>query len=260
MAKAADRSKRPVRTSVWLDGKAAGPTGGVRRTDQPSGLDLDRIVTATVALLDADGLGKFSMRKLAGELGVTAMSVYWYVDTKDDLLELAMDAVCAELPVDDADADSAAGRDWRERLRTLAHGYRAVLVRHPWFTTLMGNFLNVGPHAMEFSQAVQRVTADTGLPPERQMGALGATFQFVYGFSTIEGHFKQRCAAAGMTQDEYYTEAMGSIRQVPDVAGYVQSSDQIMSARGGATVEEMRDRDFEVALDVLIAGIEASTP
>ncbi|RFU87359.1 TetR/AcrR family transcriptional regulator [Streptomyces triticagri] len=285
MTRAADRSKRPLRTSVWLDGRppagdaprgdaprgkapegrapegrAPAPTpGGARRPDQPTGLDLHRIVTETVALLDTDGLASFSMRKLAGRLGVTAMSVYWYVDTKDDLLELALDEVFAELPPNTEGEPIEASPDWWARLRALAHGYRAVLVRHPWVTTLIGNYLNVGPRSKAFSLAVQRVIRDTGLPPERRMGAIGATFQFVYGFGTIEGHFKQRCATAGMTQDEYYTEAIGSIRQSPEMAGYLESADEILAARGEGTVEELRERDFEVALDILIAGIEATT-
>lgn len=55
-------------------------------------------------MLDAEGLAKFSMRRLAAELNVTAMSVYWYVDTKDDLLELALDAVFGELELPDAES------------------------------------------------------------------------------------------------------------------------------------------------------------
>ena len=62
--------------------------------------DRERITEATVRLLDAEGLAKFSMRRLAAELNVTAMSVYWYVDTKDDLLELALDAVFGGRQVD----------------------------------------------------------------------------------------------------------------------------------------------------------------
>src|SRR3954467_6613212 len=118
--------KASSRTSVWLEGKVR-PSG--RGGGQPSGLDRDRITEVTVRLLDAEGLAKFSMRRLAAELNVTAMSVYWYVDTKDDLLELALDSVFGELelPVGVASAGVSAGgpaersaEDWREQLRGLA--------------------------------------------------------------------------------------------------------------------------------------------
>ncbi|MFD4275186.1 TetR/AcrR family transcriptional regulator [Streptomyces cyaneofuscatus] len=238
----------PARTSVWLDRRTSSRT---RRTESPAGLDRNRITEASVRLLDAEGLAKFSMRRLAAELDVTAMSLYWYVDTKDDLLELALDSVYAEIAPPREDAD------WRDRLRELARSYRELLVRHIWISPLAGTFLNIGPNSVLFSSAVMDVIRATGLPLERQTGALAAVFQFVYGFGTVEGHFKARCDATGLTQDAYHRHAMGTIRAQPHLRAIVESSDDLMAARGGDTVEEMRERDFVFALDLLIAGIEA---
>ncbi|MEV7071602.1 TetR/AcrR family transcriptional regulator [Streptomyces sp. NPDC093990] len=242
--------KASGRTSVWLDGKVrrSGRGGG-----QPSGLDRDRITEATVRLLDAEGLAKFSMRRLAAELNVTAMSVYWYVDTKDDLLELALDAVFGELELPDPDADE----DWRDQLRTVAGEYRGLLVRHPWVSPLAGTFLNIGPHSLALSRTVHRVVRRTGLPAHGITGAISAVFQFVYGFGTIEGHFATRAARAGMTQESYFRHAMASATRSPDAAEILRENEEIMTARGGDTVEEMRDRDFDFALELLVAGIEA---
>ena len=247
MAKAAVQA---VRTSVWLEGKArrSGRGGG-----QPSGLDRDRITEVTVRLLDAEGLAKFSMRRLAAELNVTAMSVYWYVDTKDDLLELALDAAFGELGLPDPEADA----DWRDQLREVAREYRALLVRHPWVSPLAGTFLNIGPNSLSLSRVVQQIIRKSGLPAHGQTGAISAVFQFVYGFGTIEGHFIARSVDAGMTQDEFFRHAMSVSTQSPGAAEIIQESAEIMEARGGDTVEEMRDRDFTFALDLLVAGIEA---
>jgi AcrR family transcriptional regulator len=247
MVRSAER--RTARTSVWLEGKARrrGRGGG-----QPSGLDRDRITEVTVRLLDAEGLAGFSMRRLAAELSVTAMSVYWYVDTKDDLLELALDAVMGELELPDPEADE----DWRDQLRTLAHGYRAVLIRHPWLSPLAGRFLNLGPNYLAFARCVQQVIRKTGLPVHRLMGAIAAVFQFVYGYGTLEGHFYTQVTGTGMTPDEYYRAAMSEATEHPDAAEIIQGSTDIMTARGGDTVGEMMDRDFEFALDLLVAGIE----
>ena len=248
MVSAADRVKNPARTSVWLDQRVPART---RRSESPVGLDRDRITAATVRLLDAEGLAKFSMRRLAAELDVTAMSLYWYVETKDDLLELALDSVYSEIAPPREEAH------WHERLRELATTYRELLVRHTWVSPLAGHFLNIGPHSMLFSYAVQDVIRATGLPLRRQTGALSAVFQFVYGFGTIEGHFVQRSAEAGLSQDEFFQQAMGTIRSQPQLSRIVESSQDLMDARGGDTVEEMRERDFTFALDLLIAGIEA---
>ncbi|MFE3116065.1 TetR/AcrR family transcriptional regulator [Streptomyces niveus] len=254
--RAGDKAGQPLRTSVWLEGKPAARGRKSERTDHPAGLDRDRIIAVSVRLLDAEGPAKFSMRRLAAELGVTAMSLYWYVDTKDDLLELALDSVYTEIVTLPGTADDGTETDWRDELRELAVSYRALLVRHPWVSPLVGKFLNIGPHSMEFSTAVQRVMRGTGLPAHGQMGALSAVFQFVYGFGTIEGHFVQRCAEAGMTQDQYHRHAMGSIHEQPEYQGRFEQAEEMMEARGGETVEEMRERDFTFALDVLVAGIE----
>lgn len=254
MAKAADRAKDLARTSVWLEGKA--PRNGTgRRSDQPTGLDRDRITQVTVRLLDEDGLAKFSMRRLATELNVTAMSVYWYVDTKDDLLELALDSAAGEMTLPDPESVAATG--WSETLRELAEEYRGLLVRHAWVSPLVGNYLNIGPNWLKFALTVQRVVRRTGLPTEKQAGAIAAVFQFVYGFGTVQGHYLARCAAAGMTPGEYFKEAMGAVHAHPGMEETLHSASDMMEARGGNTVEEMWELDFAVALDLLVAGIEA---
>ncbi|MEU6220503.1 TetR/AcrR family transcriptional regulator C-terminal domain-containing protein [Streptomyces sp. NPDC047022] len=253
MVKSAQRAGCPARASVWLEDKA--PRSGGRRGGggQPSGLDRDRITAATVRLLDREGLVRFSMRRLAAELNVTAMSVYWYVDTKDDLLELALDAVHGgmRLPV------AGTVQDWRTQLRELALEYRALLVRHPWVSPLAGRFLNIGPHSAGFALAVRRVIGLTGLTTHGQMGARSAVFQFVYGFGTIEGHFIARCAAAGLSQDDYVHHALSAVTESPGLGEIARHAADLMEAHGGDTVEEMRDRDFTFALETLIAGIEA---
>lgn len=254
MAKAAGRVKNTARTSVWLaEGKAA-RAGSSRRSDQPAGLDRDRITEATVRLLDAEGLAKFSMRRLAAELNVTAMSVYWYVDTKDDLLELALDHVCGEMALPDP---SSAADDWRTALRELAVAYRELLLRHPWVSPLVGNFLNIGPNWIRFAQRVQTVVRGIGLPLEKQAGAIAVVFQFVYGFGTIQGHFLSLSTSAGMTPDEYFRQAMGAISEQPVLKETLAASTDMMEARGGDTVEEMWERDFETGLELLMAGIDS---
>ncbi|MFD4985971.1 TetR/AcrR family transcriptional regulator [Streptomyces sp. NPDC058374] len=247
----------PPRPSIWL--ADAEEQAGPARSAGRNGLDRERITEVSVRLLDAEGLPKFSMRRLAGEMGVTAMSLYWYVDTKDDLLELALDAAFAELGTGDAGESGQPGEadDWRAELRDLAAGYRALLVRHPWVSTLAGTYLNIGPHSMAFSRRMRAVLAGTGLAPATRAGAMAAVSQFVHGFGTFEGHYVERSRQAGMTQDAYFRHAMGSIREHPGLEGDFTEPGRLLAERGGHTVEEMRERDFTLALDLLVAGIEA---
>ncbi|MGO4753442.1 TetR/AcrR family transcriptional regulator, partial [Streptomyces sp. 2MCAF27] len=143
------------RTSIWLSERKAPKR---KAEQQPAGLDHVKIVAATVRLLDAEGLAGFSMRRLAAELEVTAMSVYWYVETKDQLLELALDAAMGEMslpagilgPVEGYEHLDVEGyehletgaRDWRDQLRQIASEYRRLLVVHPWLSPLMGEYMN----------------------------------------------------------------------------------------------------------------------
>ncbi|UQA94173.1 TetR/AcrR family transcriptional regulator [Streptomyces halobius] len=236
--------------SVWLTERPPPK----RRAEQPAGLDLEKIVAATVRLLDAEGLAKFSMRRLAAELGVTAMSVYWYVDTKDDLLELAIDAVAGEMPLPDASDPSA---DWRDQLRALAVAYRDMLLRHPWAARLLAEFMNIGPHSAAFSNATLRVMRRTGLDTERTYGALASLFHFVYGFSTVRATHEARCRAAGISLDDYFEQVMAVISGRPEFAETMELASRAEYARQSRSAREMLDRDFTIALDLQIAGIEA---
>lgn len=191
----------PVESSVWLTARPAAPAR--RRSEAPSGLDRERITAATVRLLDSEGLARFSMRRLAAGLGVTAMSLYWYVDTKHELLELALDRALGELAL----SAGPAPEGWPGRLRSLARGYRRLLTDHPWVAPLTAAYPNIGPHARAFDAALQRLLDATGLADSARTGAHLAVSQFLHG-----------CG--------------GAARRAPE-------------------------GDFCLALDVLIAGIEA---
>ena len=227
---------------IWTRERKAAPA---RET-----LSREQIVAAAMTILDTEGIAGLSMRKLGTKLAAGATSLYWYVDTKDDLLELALDTVFGEIPPPRQDAD------WPDRLRELATSYREMLVRHTWASPLAGSLLNIGPHSMLFSYAIHDVIRATGLPLRHQTGAMSAVFQFVYGFGTTEGHVLQRSIEAGLTQDEFFQQAMSSIRDHPQLKEIVQASQAMMDARGGDTIQEMRERDFTFALDLMIAGIE----
>ncbi|MEV4944569.1 TetR/AcrR family transcriptional regulator C-terminal domain-containing protein [Streptomyces sp. NPDC053755] len=247
MVKAADRAKNPARSSVWLENRAARAGGG------PAGLDRDRIVAASIRMLDEEGLGKLSMRKLAAELGVTAMSLYWYVDTKDDIIEFALDAVYQE--IDLAAVDAAQG--WQGRIRALALAYRRMLARHAWVSPCVGSYLNIGPRSLAVSRKIQEAVRDTGLPLHGRPGAMAAVFQFVYGYGTVEAQFDRRAEEAGMSHDDFYTQSVAAFRDDPDFAAQIEDMRDLLDERAShGSVSDIWERDFAYALDILIAGIE----
>jgi AcrR family transcriptional regulator len=127
--------------SVWLRADSARP-----RRAAP--LTRERIVTAAIALLDEHGIEGLTMRRLAAGLGVTSTALYWHVDAKDDVLDLAVDSVFGEVALPSVG-------DWRESVFELARGWRAAMLRHPWAPGLVGRPM-LGPNVLartEFLQA-----------------------------------------------------------------------------------------------------------
>jgi AcrR family transcriptional regulator len=108
-------------------------------------LTLERIVAEAVELLDGEGVGRLTMRRLAERLNTGSTTLYWHVKTKDDVLDLAMDAVFREVRLDGL---AQAPGDWRAPVRGLMRGWRAALLRHPWSATLLDRPL-MGPNALE---------------------------------------------------------------------------------------------------------------
>ncbi len=84
-----------------------------------------------VTVADAGGIEALSMRKLAADLGIEAMSLYYHVKSKDDLIDAMIALVISEMAL------PTAGMDWRLALRERADSQREVLVRHPWAIALM---------------------------------------------------------------------------------------------------------------------------
>ncbi|WP_306204146.1 TetR/AcrR family transcriptional regulator [Actinoplanes sp. RD1] len=130
---------------------------GRRRRASP--LSRELIVGAAIALLDRDGSAGLTMRRLAEGLGVTATALYWHVRTRENVLDLAFDHIFGELPL------PGAAPDWRDDVRHVLTGWRAVMLRHPWAPALVGRPV-LGPHVLartEFLQAALIRGGRTGL-------------------------------------------------------------------------------------------------
>jgi AcrR family transcriptional regulator len=191
------------------------------------------------------------MRRLATELGVTPMSVYWYVDNKADLLELALDEALGEMRIPPLTEDT----HWRDHLLAMALEYRAFYQRHLWAVRVAGDVLPLGPNALFFSTSALGAIGDTGLPPEQYAGVLGLVFQFVYGFATSEGQQAIRVRSSGMTEDEYIDQVRGLAARVDET--FVEHADLVSPPVAGETPADRRDRQFADALEIALDGIEA---
>ncbi|WP_129843087.1 TetR/AcrR family transcriptional regulator [Streptomyces sp. RFCAC02] len=137
---------------------------------RPAPLDRERIVAAAVALADEGGLDAVSFRKVAARLGAGPMRLYGYIATKEELLDLMVDEVNAEMLPDGEKGD------WRAALRGHAHRTRRAALRHEWLADLLGGRPALGPNALAVREAALAPVAavtdlDTAMRAVETVGA-----------------------------------------------------------------------------------------
>jgi AcrR family transcriptional regulator len=114
---------------------------------RPVPLDREGIVAAAIALADEGGLEAVSVRKVAARLDVGPMRLYGFIATKQELFDLMVDEVHAEILPDEQPGD------WREALRILSHRTRQAALRHPWLADLLGGRPTLGPNGLAVTEA-----------------------------------------------------------------------------------------------------------
>jgi AcrR family transcriptional regulator len=143
-------------------------------------LTRQRVLEAAVALADRGGIASLSMRKLAQELGVEAMSLYHHVANKDAILDGIVDVVFAEIELPSGDVG------WKEAMRRRAVSARQALRRHPWATALMESRPTPGPANLRHHDAVLGVLRTAGFTVELAAHAYSLMDAYIYGFALQE--------------------------------------------------------------------------
>lgn len=142
-----------------------GRRGHGHRGPRP-GLDLDTIIAAAMAIADAEGLAAVSMPRVAKELGFTAMSLYRYVNSKHELLQLMWNASAAGAP-------EVTGDGWRERLTSWAVAQRDMLTRRAWILQMPIATPPAGPHSLAWVEQAIGALEDTGLAEWEKFAVVG---------------------------------------------------------------------------------------
>ena len=160
-----------------------------------------RALEAAVALADAGGIGAVTMRAVAQELGVEAMSLYHHVANKGDILDGMVDVVFAQIDLPEP------GGDWRAEMSRRAHSAREALRSHPWAVGLMESRTTPGPATLRHHDAVLGCLRSAGFPIPLTAHAYAALDSYVYGFALQEvtlpfesGEQTQELAATMMEQ------------------------------------------------------------
>ena len=178
----------------------AAPRAPIRRNPRAP-LTRERIVDAALALIDAEGLARFSTRKLGDRLGVEAMSIYHHFPSKQHLLDALVDHAISTVPLDHPGLDPA------RRLRRLCYDYRAMAHRFPRLYPLLALHRHNTPTGVRFIDRVLGIIR--ALAPNDEIGArqFRAMGYFLTGAALDEtSGYAKGPSAAEPVSDEYIAE------------------------------------------------------
>jgi AcrR family transcriptional regulator len=166
------RSKKPRRTNA-----------AARATKEPA-LGRAFIVATAVKLLDAEGIAGLTMRRLADRLGAGVMSLYWHVDNKEDVLDLALDSVLEY----GGPPPSAGARDWREEIVHVLEDWRARMLRHPWSAALLPRRA-LGPNILTRLELLSQALSRAGVADRDLNAAIWSLWNYVMGATVTRASF-----------------------------------------------------------------------
>jgi AcrR family transcriptional regulator len=207
-----------------------------------SGLTRERIVAAGIAIADQDGLARVSVRRIAAQLDASPMSLYHYVRSKRDLLNLMLDAANA-----DFGWPAKTIADWRGVLCHFAWESRSCLKQHPWVNQLRAADPEYGPESIRILEWLLTSLSQVGLDVRTAIRVIGVLFVFVNGFVAAESSGSSACPSPGRRPSLHqpnFAKAVLANGNYPHVKRFIEM-----------TAEIHDDQGFERALNLILNGV-----
>ena len=206
-------------------------------------LTREQVVAEALAVIAADGAGALSMRALAARLGVVPGALYRHVRSKEQLCDLAVDGVLAEV-------DTRAGRvrSWAERVKVLARRLRAALEDHPGIAALLKTRDPLGPHSLAVAEAFLAPLQEAGLTARETAQAFSLVYDYTLGFALSDR----------TTVNEQRVQDPATRRQL-QVFFRSLPADRFpaLAVLGEHVWAGNRDQRFTAGLDTILAGLHA---
>jgi AcrR family transcriptional regulator len=206
------------------------------------------VLRAAIELADDGGIEALSMRKLARELGVEAMSLYNHVRNKSDLVEAMVDLVVGEIELPDEP-------DWERAIRRCAISAYDTYLRHPWACSLVmapGNIrLEQNPRLRYMEWLLGRLV-EAGFSPELTYRGYHALDSHILGFTMwYLGHSAGRDdVTAGEDPEEFVAKLVPQLR----AGGYPRIAEHAEQHVSAPWRESLRE--FEFGLDLILDGLK----
>jgi AcrR family transcriptional regulator len=228
--------------SLWFTARDDDRRAPTADRDRRPPLTRERVVTQALMIIADDGVQALTMRTLAARLGVVPGALYRHVRNKEQLHDLVLDGVLAEV---DYDVDPAMA--WTERIKLLAHRLRVVLEDHPGVATLLKTRDPLGPHSLALAEGFLAPLHTAGFPDRDAGLAFFLVVDYTIGFAVASTHTsvneqRVRDAATRTQLHEFF-------RTLPN------DRFPTLVALGEHVWLDNRDERFTAGLDVLIDGL-----
>lgn len=222
---ASDRTSSgdPARTLALLWGSGPAPRHGPGR-----GLSVHTVVDSALLVADREGLAAVTMRRVAQELQVSAMTLYTYVPGKAELLDLMLDALYQQLPRDDT-----TGQPWRDRLTAVADGNRALYLAHPWASAVSTLRPPLGPGLMVKYEHELTALDGLGLSDVEMDDSLTYLLSFVQANAQAAVDARVAQVDSAMSDEQWWAANAALLSQVLDEEAYPLAV-RVGSAAGAA--------------------------
>jgi AcrR family transcriptional regulator len=218
-----------------------------RRKGPKPGLSLERIVAAAIDVARSEGLDAVSMSRVAAELGSSPMSLYRYVDAKDELLTLMVDAALGPPAAGDPD------EGWRAGLTRFSWGFLRAMRHNPWTLRVPISGPPATPNQMAWLEDGLASLRTTGLAESEKLSVILLLSGYVRNAATLATDLE--AAASAAPGEEFMPAWSALIRRLTDAEGFPA----LHAALGSEAFDHDDDPDDEFAfgLERVLDGIEA---
>ena len=231
---------------------------GNRPGARARGLTRADIVDIAVAVADAEGTAAVSMRRIAKDLQVGVMSLYWHVESKEELHQLMLETVQAEI-----EAQVPSG-DWRADLAAYARNTRAAMHRHPWAIDYIGAGPPSGPQDARNADRLIGALDGLGLDIMTTIWVLMTLSTYVMGATLREIQEMRWHRAAEETMSSMpegdIAEALAEFDRRVRGSGRYPYLAKVLDVGIDPDAPETRDERFEFGLSCLLDGIADRIP
>lgn len=209
-------------------------------------------MAAAIDLADEAGLDAMTMKAIAARLGpYTPMALYRYVRNKDGLIDLMLDAACAEVPL-----PGQPSGDWRTDLRDLARNTRQMTKRHPWYSLLVHTRPPAGPHMMRHLEFMLTVLTRNGATLREAMNYAALINRHIFGSALQEAEEARFNRRYGLDDPAKLFAALATVRDLAAADGRLPLLTGWLTRPDGATPDEQ----YALGLDFLLDGIARGLP